>query len=252
MCFSRSFSGCFNSAPAARPGGTLCRSVTAETVEKLQFGPGGSAGGDLTLRPEAAELGHASIRPRRLGRGGLCRPANGLPRSLRLQFGPGGSAGGDDAWQADRHRHLVASIRPRRLGRGGRGSRIAFRRRANGFNSAPAARPGGTFCVSMSWISCAELQFGPGGSAGGDAVHNCPLQLGVIASIRPRRLGRGGRREADRSDHGQRSFNSAPAARPGGTRNAGRTGRARKLLQFGPGGSAGGDSSLTKGCVLAY
>ena len=190
----------FNSAPAARPGGTGEETVPMLAIGGLQFGPGGSAGGDLV------------------------RECFQFLRSGRLQFGPGGSAGGDALGKGQLDSRYVASIRPRRLGRGGRPHRLARRRlgrwasirpRRLGrggpsspasspipvcrFNSAPAARPGGTIFASKFTDSCLPLQFGPGGSAGGDGADDGGSAGRRAASIRPRRLGRGGHSETELS-----------------------------------------------------
>ena len=284
----------------------------------LQFGPGGSAGGDRTITFGKIQLELASIRPRRLGRGGLrrqrpftggrgasirprrlgrggrrrlsggpvpagcfnsapaarpggtSRPGGRLVSTSVLQFGPGGSAGGDRTYPTVPLRHRNASIRPRRLGRGGQQSARTSGRCTKCFNSAPAARPGGTGIPDSYQTTGEWLQFGPGGSAGGDAWRTGGKPLAKLASIRPRRLGRGGPRPRQTTllavdgfnsapaarPGGTRSsriprdsmarFNSAPAARPGGTRLTVSTVQHRARLQFGPGGSAGGDLVLTE------
>ena len=184
--------------------------------DELQFGPGGSAGGDEAGDSVHPEVSHASIRPRRLGRGGprpsgpersraagfnsapAARPG-GTPLKIcrldapaRLQFGPGGSAGGD--------RHALYGKVP--------GRTLQF---------GPGGSAGGDEEKKDKRSHFHELQFGPGGSAGGDAALTRWDALSEEASIRPRRLGRGGRRTGRNPIRWRYGFNSAPAARPGGT-----------------------------------
>ena len=133
-----------------------------------------------------------------------------------LQFGPGGSAGGDRYGVVVSDFGWQASIRPRRLGRGGPGRRRGRAARLHRFNSAPAARPGGTPVHRLAGNVSEMLQFGPGGSAGGDQVRFKPER-------RPVRLQFG------------------PGGSAGGDTRQRVNDAIEKLLQFGPGGSAGGD-----------
>src|SRR5437763_1721558 len=107
--------GCFNSATAVMPWVTVGMGNHEATIEQLQFGHGGDAGGDALSRDRGPrkkpwlQFGHGGDAV-----GDVSRVPRGDTSGKGLQFGHGGDAVGDLRLLRDPRGPQYASIRPRR------------------------------------------------------------------------------------------------------------------------------------------
>ena len=187
-------------------------------------------------RPPAQQQ-QASIRPRHIGRGNLAVDAGGEGRHQALQFGHGTSA-----VETEQATGRTASCRS--------------------FNSATAHRPWKHRALLRPLAAHGRLQFGHGTSAvetrvwGKISPQRGTLQFGhgtsavethrgkaeaqdsILASIRPRHIGRGNRPATSHRLNQTVSFNSATAHRPWKRADVAFPDVAMNSLQFGHGTSA--------------